>query len=214
MKMVDYSLDQMQTTLGNMKDQSHLTPPTLWIDEQSSGTLDTGDWLIVDFGLNNPSKMIFDEVRLACRFDPTAIEIVDADRDNLMLKGVNLLDGLFHEAWRWDTAITNNVNNKAGVIYYRSTTQDRREMPSGIIARAVCRVLKPVEGPVFTWLWNAEASVEEPQTGVYLAGRNVYLRKKDEPGRGEAGAEGAIPVDKDSYVWNGIEKANPSVYKF
>jgi hypothetical protein len=213
MKMVDYSLDQLQTVLGDIPDQSTLRPPTLWIDEQSSGSLEAGDWLIVDFGLNNPEKMIFDEVRLACRYDPAVLEIVDADRENMLAKGINLLDGLFHDTWGWDAALTNNVNNKSGVFYYRSSSQLAQEMPSGVIARAICRIKKtPPPGPVFTWIWNAEAPAEAPQTGVYFGGRNVYLRGKDEvlP----TALEGAVPAGKDSYVWMGIEKANPDVYKF
>ena len=235
------TLEQLRLVLAGFKEQSNLSPPTLWIDQPAEGSFEPGQWLVVDIGLTNPQAMLFDEVRLAGRFDPEAVAVVDADRENWIHQGVNLLDGPFHSLWPWDMHYANAANNTTGYFYYRMGMSNLREQPDGPIARLFVRIKEPVDAPLFSWILNHEAPVHQPQTGVYLLGENVYLRGR-ETETAEAGAieieaaeieraladvpasgssTPAIPIDPKELKSTGtrenpgeIEKANPSWYRF
>src|SRR5690606_24388347 len=105
------NLDSRTMVLAGFGDQNQLRPPTLWFDQPDAGWLEAGQWLTVDIGLNNPDGMVFDEIRLAGRFDPESIEIADADQMNSISRGVNLLDGPFRAQWPWDLQLENTANN-------------------------------------------------------------------------------------------------------
>ena len=93
--------------------------PRLWIDQPSEGTFQPGDYLVIDLGISNPDGLPIDEIRLAGRFDPNAVEILDTDTNNWIVRGTNLLDGPFKSLWPWDLHYNNTVNNQAGIFYYR-----------------------------------------------------------------------------------------------
>ena len=188
--------------LAEFPDQSMLRLPTLWIDQPAADQpLAEGDWLVIDLGVDNPDRMIFDEVRLAARYDPDAIEIVDADRDNWIDRGTNLLDGPFHELWPWNRHILNRVVQDQGYFYYRMGMETLREQPSGALARLFVHVKKPVEGPIFKWICDPDAPGERPQTGLFLMTENIYLRERNDIAAGQL-----LP---DAY-----ERADPAMYRF
>lgn len=203
-------LDNSQLTLAGFPDQRKLRPPSLWIRQPENEVLQPDQWLVVDLGVNNPDHVVFDEVRLAAAYDPTAVEIADADRGNWISDGVNLLDGPFHQDWPWDRHFKNIVDPARGVFYYRMGMSDLREQPSGTIARLFVRVKRPLQAPLFTWVWSEATDLDAPGTGVYLFNRNLYakLLKGAAPQPTMSGRMPAFDLAP------GMEKADPSVYRF
>jgi hypothetical protein len=184
---------------------SRKRPPTLWIDQPSEGILPVDQWLIVDFGIDNPDAVPVDEVRLACRFDPKAIQIVDTDRDNWIVRGRNLLDGPFKKLWPWDLHYVNQVDVSNGLFYYRMGTFNPIVNGNEPIVRLFARVVEPVRAPVFHWVLNPNASTEQPQTSLYFERRNLLL--PEDPVQAAA----AAAADRAN---GGYEKADPSLYRF
>jgi len=223
LKFMQGDLPSLQPILAGFSDQSRLRPPTLWFDQPDSGWLEAGQWLVVDLGLDNPDGMVFDEIRLAGRFDPEAVEIHDADELNWISRGVNLLDGPFHAQWPWDLQFENTVNNAHGTFYYRMGMTQMRRQPSGVVARILARVKRRTPAPVFSWVYQRDANPSTPSTGVFLMGENVYLRgtataaASSPDAAGEALVE-ALPRDdapaRLSPPIHEIEKADPAIYRF
>lgn len=205
------ALEELNQELAGLPDQSALRLPTLWIDQPESGILEAGQWLVIDLGIQNPDSIAFDEIRLAGRFDPTAIEIIDTDLDNLIDAGTNLLDGPFLDLWNWDIHYENHVDNQRGYFEYRMGTSKVQPQPSAPIARIFARVKRPTEAPVIKWIWNPLGSDGEPATGVYLLGRNVYLR--DQPQYAQMERLIRRP-DLSTPIIENVERANPDDYRF
>lgn len=203
-------LGNQQLRLAGFRDQHTLRPPRLWIHQPEKGMLQPGKWLVVDLGVDNPDGAVFDEVRLAAAFDPDAVEIQDSDRGNWITAGVNLLDGPFHRDWPWDNLYRNEVDRSRGYFYYRMGMNDLREQPSGTFARLFVRVKRPIQAPIFTWLWSEQRDAAVPATGLYLFGTNIYRRLlKNDPGDplgvdAIMAAQGPTP---------GVEKADPAIYR-
>jgi hypothetical protein len=208
-RFLDLEADQLM--LAGFKDQRKVRPPRLWIHQPEGEELQPGRWLVVDLGVDNPSHAVFDELRLAATFDPTAVEVIDADRGNWISEGVNLLDGPFHTDWPWDQHYKNTVDQKRGIFYYRMGMNDLREQPSGTVARLFVRVKRPVQAPLFSWSWSDGGDPEEPSTGIYLFNRNLY--RKVMKRYAQTGATSAH-MDPTHDLGPGEEKADPKVYRF
>ena len=208
--------------LAGFPDQTRLRPPSFWIEQDSRAEYAAGDWVVIDVGITNGDDMVFDEIRLALRYDPQVLHVVDTDGENLIRRGTNILDGPFHATWGWDHYYTNEVDAARGLIQYRVSTSDLAEQPSGPLARVFARVLKPARGPLLSWHVGAAGSEREATTGVYLLGRSLHA---DEVSMA-AGAQ-VITADERGAASNnrrdrarqaamaaaGIEKAPPGVYR-
>lgn len=208
-RIVGMSLDDLQMVESGFRKQANLRLPTLWIDQPAEGVLNAGEWLVVDIGIENPDRRVFKEVRLTIKYPPDAVEIIDSDRANWIDGGINLLDGPFHEMWPWDIHIGNVVIPQRGLIYYDMATQGLREQPSGTIARLFARIKKPVEAPLFNWVWNENAPIGQPSTGIFLFNQNLYAPHEDQI------ISATKSRDLDSILPGGTvhEKADPAVYR-
>lgn len=210
-RFVENTLASMQARLAGFPDQRSLRPPTLWIDQPEDETLEAGREVVISLGIDNPDRMLFDEVRLAARFDPRTVEVLDADRGNWIGSGLNLLDAPFHKDWPWDLQYSNRVDADRGIFDYHMGMTTPREQPSGTVAQLHLRVRQETRGPLVEWVWNPKESFDTPTTGIYLYGENVHLRgTKDagKPGSIIAGGEGTLAETQ------GLEKADPSLYRF
>lgn len=212
-RLMDTVDENRQLMEAGFRDQSTLRLPTLWIHQESTGTLETGQWVIADVGISNPDRMVFDEVRLALNYSPADVEIVDSDRGNWINEGVNLLDGPFHKNWPWDLLYSNSVDPKRGLVFYHVGTSSLKEQPSGPLVRIFAKLKKPLQGPVFKWIWEEEkAPAGQPSTGIYLYNTNLYRRgrsgrsAKESITRSEAGLDKILHPD--------IERAEPDHYRF
>lgn len=197
-------LHDLAPILAGFPDQSKLRPPTLWINQPDSGTLAAGQWMVVDVGIDNPDRMVFDEIRLALKFDPNAVEVLDTDDNNSIHRGVNILDGPFRNNWHWTQQFDNTVSNMDGTIFYHVGVENMSEQPSGPVARIFVRVKQPAAAPVLAWIWEP-GNGRKMTSGAYLLGENIYLRGQDR--------ELAQTNLRTIHFNNTDEKADPSQYR-
>ncbi|MCE5230363.1 hypothetical protein LLG95_12330 [bacterium] len=213
MRIVSPSLHDLQPLLAGFPDQSKLKPPTVWINQPTEGELVAGQWVVVDIGIDNPDHMVFDEMKLALKFDPNAVEVADSDENNWIHRGVNILDGPFKKNWTWTFQYRNEVDNLHGTILYHVGTETMSEQPSGTVARIFARVKQPTRAPLFSWIWNPGKRLT---TGVFLMGDNVYLRGT-EPSAvalAQSPARDTVTARAARLPGVGAEKADPSEYRF
>ncbi len=209
-RMVSPHLADLQPLLAGLPDQSRLRPPTLWIDQPAGERLEAGQWLMVDVGLDNPDKMVFDELRLALRFDPALVEVVDHERNNAISRGVNVNDGMYRRQWGWTRFFANEVNNTYGTIFYHVGQAELGEQPSGPVVRVLLRVRRPTTAPVLHWLWIT-GQAGAPTTGVYLMGHNVHLRDSGDPALSRFSP--AVNPRRIALGARSAEKADPAIYR-
>lgn len=114
--------------------------------EQFEGTLhlrlssekrqvDIGEEFIVNVQLRNPSSVLFNNLHLLIKFDPTKLEVIDWDRGNWIRRGVNINDHIAHRIYPFDYHIKNAVDNQQGTIDYRMGLSENLMLPSGILAQ-------------------------------------------------------------------------------
>lgn len=114
--------------------------------EQFEGTLhlrlssekrqvDIGEEFIVNVQLLNPSSVLFNNLHLLIKFDPTKLEVIDWDRGNWIRRGVNINDHIAHRIYPFDYHIKNTVDNQQGTIDYRMGLSENLMLPSGILAQ-------------------------------------------------------------------------------
>jgi hypothetical protein len=200
----------LQGTPAPPSRQDPSRPPRLWIDQPASGELQPGQWLVIDIGVDNPGLQPIDEARLACAYDPDAVELIDADRHNLISDGSNVLDGPFRSFWPWNMLYVDKIDQARGTFYYRMTTQQPVARRAAPLARLLARVKAPTQAPLLHWIWNGDADVAEPQTGLFAMGRNLYsgVAKLDEP------TQAAVVQAMEADDQPGYEKADPKAYRF
>lgn len=211
LRFVTPSLHDLQPILAGFPDQTRLRAPSLWINQPSEGRLATGQWMVVDIGVDNPDHMVFDELKLALKFDPDAIEVADTDENNSIHRGVNILDGPFKKTWFWTVQFQNTVDNIRGTILYHVGIENMSEQPSGTIARIFVRAKKPAAMPVLSWIWDP-GDARRMSTGVFLMGDNVYLR-----GARKELAGSPAPRVRDARRMldpAGADKPDPALYRF
>lgn len=109
-----------------------------------------GEISTLDVVLMNPDVVEFDELRFRLRFDPEAVEILDADENNYSTNGINAYDGGFHTTHPFDRHWANHADLAAGFVeYHVGVSGGPRPYPSGTIARVVFRMKREVGGTTF-----------------------------------------------------------------
>ena len=95
-----------------------------------------GDSFWVDLVLHNDDLLPIDSLGVRVEFDPVALEVVDEDENNWIVRGINLWDGAFHESYPFDFHKANQANNSRGVILYQAGRQYQPwAFPTGVFAR-------------------------------------------------------------------------------
>ncbi|MCL5269123.1 MAG: hypothetical protein M1457_00870 [bacterium] len=126
-----------------------------------------------DVVLLNPEREAFDDLKLRIRFDPQAVEVLDADEDNYITGGTNIFDGDFHEAFPFTSLGENRVDPAHGVISYRmGSTSGPMECGSGVVARIVYR-MKRQSGWTAFWFERDDPLAPAPATDVAADGRSL-----------------------------------------
>ncbi len=132
-----------------------------------------GDLSTVDVALINPDLTEFDELSVRVRFDPEAVEILDADRDNYVSLGVNVYDGAFHDAMPFDRHVANEVDSERGIIIYSVANQNRiYPYRSGTFARIYFRLKSETPGATF-WFEAEDPATGRRASGVKSRGREL-----------------------------------------
>lgn len=135
--------------------------------------LEQGDLSTLDVVIINPALVAFDRLQFRLRYNPDDIEVLDADEDNYITRGVNIYDGGFHDAMPFDLHAANNVNADSGAIEYSVGNQNASyPYPTGTVARVAFRV-KRASGAAFFWFEGSDPASGTRASDVLTRGRSV-----------------------------------------
>lgn len=146
-----------------------------------------GELFAIDLVLDNRSDSALDNVRLVLEFDPEVLTIVDADLDNAVTTGVNILDGPFRSRFPFEYHIQNAVYQSQGRIHYQMGTNSEALTRGrvGTFARVYAIAKKPTTGTYFRFGF---AQIEGyPSTSVTYVGGDVL-------GDPTVAEDGALPA--------------------
>ena len=101
-----------------------------------------GERFVIDVMVDNPYELAFDDLRLAIKFDPSCVQVLDWDTKNWIKTGINIFDAHAHRAFPFDILMLNEVDNQLGRIAYHMGRTSSRFMSSGSVARIRCRTLR------------------------------------------------------------------------
>lgn len=133
----------------------------------STGAVTTADIVLI-----NPDREPIDTLKFRVRYDPRAVKILDADRNNYVTLGLNVFDGDFHEAFPFDFHGTNRVDPEAGVIsYHVGSVNGSRVYESGTVARICYRMLRRAGTAAF-WFERVDPVTGRRATDVSDQGRS------------------------------------------
>lgn len=136
-----------------------------------------GQDFLVDVRYANPKRADLDTVKLEIRFDPTVLEVVDADDGNWITRGINIFDGAYHEQLPFDYHRKNAAYNTTGRIEYEMGFSARTPVPSsGVMATIRFRATAPAAQTVIGFAaggGDAENSTSSRQTAISFLGFNL-----------------------------------------
>lgn len=117
-----------------------------------------GETFAVEVMFDNRAFSNADDLAVLIAYDPLVFEVLDADRDNYITIGRNILDGPFHDRFPWSFHIDNVVYQSRGLISYRKGTGDETMLRGkvGPFARIYMRPIKPTAGSAMTFKFNRE----------------------------------------------------------
>jgi len=138
---------QAAANKGLLITNENLAPPApiiqLHLDPQTKTAL-AGETFDVDVVVNNPGDAPFDRVRLAARFDPRDVEVLDYDQGNIIRRGINIQDAGLEGEFRFDFVRENAADNAAGFISFDAGTELAPMHGSGTVATIRFRAKRAV----------------------------------------------------------------------
>jgi hypothetical protein len=116
----------------------------------------------VDVLLDNMAYSNLDGLGLMISFDPDVLLVQDADKDNWITIGPNILDGPFHEQFPWDFQVENIIYQARGLISYRMATgdSDLTRGKAGPIARIYAVARRPSAGTSIEFRFSKREGVK------------------------------------------------------
>ena len=151
----------------------------------------TGDDFLVDIVYANPKGVDIDSMRVAVRFDPTVLQVVDYDEDNWITNGVNILDGPYHDELPFDFHMRNKAYNNTGLISYEMGFSQKVRVPSaGVLATIRFKAVSPAAQTDI--VFDAEEGSRSATTTVSFLGFNLVGRPDD---RAAALTNAAVRID-------------------
>ncbi|NQU44527.1 hypothetical protein HQ520_14650 [bacterium] len=107
-----------------------------------SRQVEVGEEFWIDLILQNDSLIPIDLIGLRIEYDAHVLEVIDEDANNWILRGTNIWDGAFHQAYPFDFHRVNDANNSRGEIDYVLGRQyGVWSFPTGIFARMRFRAI-------------------------------------------------------------------------
>ncbi len=148
-------------------------------------SIPVGQDFYVDVWLDNPRRMYVDDVRFHIAFDRERLEVVDEDTDNYVTRGINILDGPFHDEFPFDKIEMNEAFNQLGEIYYGVGMVSLRRLPEkGAFARIRFRAKK---GGIAQVRFVQGDTRDRYATRVSYLGQNLLRGGTDNPDEGLTG---------------------------
>ncbi len=138
----------------------------------------TGEDFLVDIAYANPKGVDIDSMRVAVRFDPNVLQVVDYDEDNWITNGVNILDGPYHDELPFDFLLRNKAYNNTGLISYEMGFSQKVSVPgAGILATIRFKAVAPATATEI--VFDADDGSRSAKTTVSFLGFNLIGRPDD-----------------------------------
>ncbi|MDK2973008.1 MAG: hypothetical protein PWP23_2763 [Candidatus Sumerlaeota bacterium] len=133
-----------------------------------------GDVFTLDLVLDNRAHSQIDGISLLIQYDPSVIEIIDADLDNWITLGTNILDGKFRNQFSFDYHMANSVYPVRGQIEYRVGTSTPADLVGayGTFAQIHARAIAPTAGTALKFLFSPRPGSRTTE-GIYM-GQDVF----------------------------------------
>jgi hypothetical protein len=170
-EILDTEEDEEEAFVGDFRTRLHFSPSALEVG--------LGDMFDVDLVITNPDGVPFDFVTLVLKYDTQKIRVIDADHNNWIKRGINILDGHTGVRFPFTVRDQNVVLPSHGIILYRSGRPEEPLMSEGVLATIRFVAVGPT-GPEGTQLlvgyhpFDAAAN-----TGLYYQERDVLGRNDD-----------------------------------
>lgn len=132
-----------------------------------------GEVFTIDLVLDNSAGSALDGLEVNLAYDPEVLHIVDADLDNAVTVGTNILDGPFSDVFPFDFHIDNSVYPSMGRIRYAAGigNQDALRGLNGTFARIYCLAKRPVSQTYLKFMFGLSAGY--PSTRATFVGEDV-----------------------------------------
>jgi len=140
----------------------------------------------VQVKISNPKGVPWDRIRLDIQYDPTYLEVVDADGGNWITRGTNILDGPYHDRFPFEWMRNNMVRQQEGKILYECGVFTSPLRAEGTLATIHFQALRPVPE---TWVaFHMPAEVVSREGTVLTRKRLDVLANTEDPEDGVSGA--------------------------
>ncbi len=147
-----------------------------------------GEVFTVDLVLDNSASSALDGIEVNLAYDPEVLQVVDADLDNAITAGINVLDGPFSDTFPFDFHIDNSVYPSMGRIRYAAgiSNQDALRGLNGTFARIYCLARRPVSRTYLKFTFGSSEGY--PSTRATYVGEDVL----GDPANPHDGAENLV----------------------
>lgn len=138
----------------------------------------TGETFQVDLVFDNSADSLVDGLDIYLRYDPEVLEVLDFDQDNWITRGINILDGPYHQEFPFDYHIANQVYPSRGEIVYRVGIGDAQKLRHrvGAMATITFRAKAPVPSTAVSF--RLPDSPREVGTRVTYLSESVLGRRQ------------------------------------
>ena len=147
-----------------------------------------GEVFTIDLVLDNSAGSAIDGIEVNLAYDADILQIVDADLDNAITVGTNVLDGPFSDTFPFDFHIDNSVYPAMGRIRYAAGIGNQEALRglNGTFARIYCLAKRPVSQTYLKFMFGSSKGY--PSTRATYVGEDVL----GDPGKAHDGAENLV----------------------
>lgn len=157
----DYLADEGENEAipeGDAKTRIFLQPGVVAV--QAGKTFD------LNINIANPEAVAWDRVRLDLRYDPEYLAVVDQDEGNWINRGVNVLDGPYHDRFPFEWMRNNLIREDVGRILYECGVFRSPLRTGGTVATIRLRALRSTPETKIVFAMPADVSSRD---GTVLA---------------------------------------------
>lgn len=126
-----------------------------------SESIVVGEPFHVDLMIDNKAFSNIDNLEILLTFDPSILQLLDADKDNYITLRSNILDGPFHDEFPWNFHVDNSIYQTRGIVSYRvgSDNPDFIRGKTGVFARIYAVAKRPTAGTPLVFRFSKKARV-------------------------------------------------------
>ena len=135
-----------QTSLETDDGEEVVNPIILGLNTEQEKVF-VGDEFKVHILYSNPYNLPVEKIKLAIRFDPKALKVIDSPhKENYIQTGINIEDGPNHKDFPFQLHLANKADNDRGTINYEKATYHPQRLSSkGHLATIYFEALRECE---------------------------------------------------------------------